>query len=61
MLLRSTGEACTRIADETAAIMADVTKSICPKKFKGVWAVKEWWGTSGRKEVKEQRVYRQDE
>ena len=39
--------------------MADVTKKhFCPKKFKGVRAVKEWWGTSGRKE---QRVYRQDE
>ena len=37
MLLRSAGEACTRIADETVAIRW-YKKHLCPKKYKGVWA-----------------------
>ena len=43
MLLKLVGEAWTRIADETAAITADVTKKhVFPKKFKGV--VGDKWG-----------------
>ena len=57
MLLRSTGEAYTGIADETAAIMADVTNTFVQRNLKEC-ELKELWGTSGGKE---QRVCRQDE
>ena len=41
MLLRSTGKAWTRIADETVAIRW-YKKHLCPKKLKGV--VRDKWG-----------------
>ena len=58
MLLRLAGEAYTGIADETAAIMADVTRNTFFQRNLKECELKEWWGTSGGKE---QRVYRQDE
>ena len=44
-VLRSAGEACTRIADETVAIRW-YKKHLCLKKYKGV--VRDKWGEKNK-------------